>query len=216
MQNPLVSKLNEDRDAIVQTGLFSELHPNLTVSNSGPSQALLDANNLVIVKTEPDAIDADTQELSVTAPTLSATGENAVAVNYAVTSLPTETKKTKQRDRIINTIKSTWSDKFAVEGFNYGGNHYQIDPASQQLMTAVKTQLADGVTDPHGGRWRTTSNTWITMDDTDVATFIDAVAVYVKAVRTRAWDLIDQASVATTLAGLDSIEADIANGWPAN
>jgi hypothetical protein len=215
MKNPLVAELNEDRDAIVASGKFSELRPNLTVSNSGPSQSLLDQHNMVLVEERPTSFDRSTEQLTITAPTLSATGQNATAVGYSVTTLPADTRKEIQRNRIIKAIKALWVSKYA-EGFNYNSKNYQIDDSSQVLMTAVKTQLADGVIDPHGGRWRATDNTWTTMDDTEVGTFIDAVAVYVKDVRARAWDLIDQVAAATTLSALDGIEADITNGWPAN
>ena len=97
-------------------------------------------------------------------------------------------------------------------GFTYQGAPYQIDADSRSNMDAVMTAFALGLTNPHGGAWRTSTNVMTPMTDDQVKPFIFAVKAYYLALLQRSWALKDTLKALTTLAAV--ADYDITAGWP--
>lgn len=77
------------------------------------------------------------------------------------------------RAAALARLELNFAAKFAA-GFVYAGNRYDIDATAQQRMGIIQGQLTRGITNPHGGRWRTFDDQKVMMDDAACQAFLDA------------------------------------------
>lgn len=99
-------------------------------------------------------------------------------------------------------------------GFNYGGKNYQTDLKSMGTVNNFMTGLLAGASNPHNGYYRATDNTRATMNDAELAVFLNAIGVYYGALRGNLHDLKDDIEAAANQTALDAI--DLTSGWPSN
>jgi len=107
---------------------------------------------------------------------------------------------------------SALRDQKYTEGFDYNGKNFQVDLEAQKDMTAVQVQFLSGVSNPHGGAWRTSDNEAITMSDNDVKLFMQAAFTYVAGIKGASW--LHKENIAALNAKSDIEQYDISKGWP--
>lgn len=111
---------------------------------------------------------------------------------------------------------SALRDSKYLEGYDYtiNGNTYnfQCDQEAQKDMTAIMVQFVLQATNPHGGSWRATDNTAVSMTDAEVQAFIQATFLYVKNIKQAAWD--HKEALDALNAKQDILDYNIETLWP--
>lgn len=99
------------------------------------------------------------------------------------------------------------------DGFTFEGNVFQIRETDKLNMTAVMTDFNLGVSNAHGGTWRSMSNEMIPMTDAKVQEFIQAAKSYLLSLMQAYWQHKDALQ---EMGSVDLVNAyDITAGWPA-
>ena len=108
------------------------------------------------------------------------------------------------------SLNALYTEKIAA-GLVFESNTYQIRDSDRQNMNDVYTKLADGQTNPHGGVWRDSSNTFRPMNDAKVKEFIDAVFAYRLSLLQALWTHKDNIRELTR--SEDVTDYDITTNW---
>jgi len=110
-------------------------------------------------------------------------------------------------------IATLHKDKL-IQGFNYLGDNYQMDPASMATVNNFMTGLSAGFENPHGGYYRNSNNVNVLMNDTELREFLIAIGVYYGQLRGYVHGLKDSVKAAKNQTELDAV--DVSSGWPSN
>lgn len=105
--------------------------------------------------------------------------DNLVYAHKIVPLSSVEKEKELQNKKIdLHTIIKEGLNRKISKGFIYKNERYQINNVDQMNMNSIQTSFLKGVSNAHGGYWRTYNNKEVSMTDEEVQEFFDNVAAY--------------------------------------
>ncbi len=134
---------------------------------------------------------------------------------WAVVDLTTE----EVADKVVELRAAKSADVDAVlavkiaAGYTHTDGHtYQIDPASQATMMAVRSMIADALPGAHDGTWRDITNVNRPMSEAEVIALFQGAAAYVSSLLRAGHAHKDAINALNTISAIETYDETI--GWP--